>query len=112
MKILLDHNLDRRLKQYFPDYEVATTHEQGWADMINGDLLASAAAEGFNVMLTADANLKNQQNISGRDIAVLVLRASNNRLVTHADMINQICEALSNIHPGQIIEIFHPTFGK
>jgi predicted nuclease of predicted toxin-antitoxin system len=75
LKILLDHNLDRRLKQSLTDYETTTTQEHGWADLLNGDLLAYAEAEGFNVMLTADSNLKNQQNISGRNIAVLVLRA-------------------------------------
>lgn len=112
MKILLDHNLDRRLKQHLTDHETSTTQEQGWADLLNGDLLASAEAEGFNVLLTADANLKNQQNISDRNIAVLVLRAPNNHLVTHAEMIDQIHDALATIQSGQIVEIFHSRFNK
>lgn len=107
MKILLDHNLDRRLKQYLTGYDTATTQEQGWADALNGELLTLAESNGYDVLLTADSNIKEQQNISNRQIAILVLRAFNNRLATHAEMLNEIHRALSDIKPGDIIEIFH-----
>lgn len=109
MKILLDHNLDRRLKRYLTEYQTATTQEQGWTDLLNGELLKAAENEDFTVLLTADSNLKNQQNMTGRTISVLVLRASNNRLFTHAEMVTQMETALDEIRPGQVIEIFHPT---
>jgi predicted nuclease of predicted toxin-antitoxin system len=112
LKILLDHNLDRRLKQYLTSYETATAQEQGWADLLNGELLDAAESNGFSVLLTADANIKNQQNISARNIAVIVLRASNNRLVTHVEMVDQIYQALSDIQPSQILEIFHPKLSN
>lgn len=89
-------------------YETATAQEQGWADLLNGELLDSAESNGFTVLLTADANIRNQQNISDRNIAVLVLRASNNRLVTHAELVDQIHNSLTAIQPGQVPEIFHP----
>lgn len=107
MKILLDHNLDRRLKNYLTEYETATTQEQDWADALNGELLTLAEENGFDVLLTADANIKNQQNISDRKISILVLRAFNNRLATHATMIDDIHEALSKIQAGEIVEILH-----
>lgn len=107
MKILLDHNLDRRLKQYLIDHEPSTTQEQDWADALNGELLSLAEQNGFDVLLTADSNIKNQQNIAGRRIAILILRAFNNRLATHAQMMDKISAALSNIQPGEILEIFH-----
>ncbi len=107
MKILLDHNLDRRLKNHLTEYETATTQEQGWADVLNGELLTLAEKNGFDVMLTADANIKKQQNLSNRKIAILVLRAFNNRLATHAEMIEDINEALLNIQSGEIVEVFH-----
>jgi predicted nuclease of predicted toxin-antitoxin system len=107
LKILLDHNLDRRLKQHLTDYETATTQEKGWADVLNGELLSLAEQYGFDVLLTADSNIKNQQNISGHRIAILVLRAFNNRLSTHAEMVGQIEAAVANIQPGEILEIFH-----
>ncbi len=58
-------------------------------------------------MLTADANIKTQQNIENRNTSILVLRAFNNRLKTHAEMIEDIHKTLSKIKEGEIIEIFH-----
>lgn len=109
MKILLDHNLDRRLKNHLPEYETATTQEQNWADALNGELLTLAEENDFDVLLTADANIKNQQNLSNRKIAILILRAFNNRLATHVEMIDNIHEALAKIQAGEIIEVFHKS---
>lgn len=110
MKILLDHNLDRRLKKYLTEYETATTQELGWSDVLNGELLTLAEENNFNVLLTADSNIKNQQNLAQRKIVILVLRAFNNRLATHAEMIEDIRGALTEIKAGEIIEIFHKNF--
>ncbi|CAN5395872.1 hypothetical protein BH10ACI1_BH10ACI1_10570 [soil metagenome] len=107
MKILLDHNLDRRLKNYLTDYETATTQEQNWADALNGELLTLAEENSFDVMLTADSNIKTQQNMSNRTISILVLRAFNNRLKTHIEMIEDIHEALAEIQTGEIVEVLH-----
>ena len=107
MKILLDHNLDRRLKNYLHEYETATTQEQNWADALNGELLTLAEENNFDVLLTADANIKSQQNLSNRKISILVLRAFNNRLTTHIEMISDIHKALAEIQSGEIIEVFH-----
>jgi predicted nuclease of predicted toxin-antitoxin system len=109
LRILLDHNLDRRLKRYLTNCEVATTQEQGWSDATNGRLLALAESNGFNILLTADAHIKEQQNLSGRSIAVLVLRAPDNRLGTHVSLIPDIENALSTIQPGQIVEIYYQS---
>ena len=107
MKILLDHNLDRRLKNYLTEYETVTTQEQNWADVLNGELLTLAEENGFDVLLTADTNIKSQQNLSNRKISILVLRAFNNRLTTHAEMIDDIHEALAKIQSGEIVEVLH-----
>ena len=107
MKILLDHNLDRRLKNHLTDYETATTQERNWADVLNGELLTLAEENGFNVLLTADTNIKSQQNLSNRSISILVLRAFNNRLATHAEMIEDVHATLLKIQSGEIVEILH-----
>ncbi len=107
LKILLDHNLDRRLKNYLTDYETATAQEQNWTDALNGELLSLAEEHGFHVLLTADSNIKNQQNLSNRKIAILILRAFNNRLATHLEMLNDIHRALAKFQAGEIIEIPH-----
>jgi predicted nuclease of predicted toxin-antitoxin system len=109
LKILLDHNLDRRLKRSLPDHQTSTTQEEGWADVVNGKLLTLAEASGFDVLLTADANIKSQQNLSRRTISILVLRAYNNRLKTHQEMLPDVNSALAVIRPGEIVEIFHKS---
>lgn len=107
MKILLDHNLDRRLKNYLTEYETSTVQEQSWSDALNGELLALAEKNGFDVLLTADTNIKNQQNLSNRKISILILRAFNNRLKTHIEMVDDIYKALEKIQRGEILEVFH-----
>jgi hypothetical protein len=107
LKILLDHNLDRRLKRHLTQYEVSTALDEGWADVLNGELLGLLDTNGFDVLITADSNIKNQQNLKGRTIAVLIIRAPNNRLSTHMDMISEIIDALSGITPGEFLEVHH-----
>ncbi len=101
MKILLDHNLDRRLKNYLTDYETATTQEENWSDVSNGELIALAEENNFDVYLTADTNMKSQQNLSNRRISILVLRAFNNRLATHVEMVEDVRATLSEIQTGR-----------
>ena len=107
MKILLDHNLDRRLKNYLTQYNTATTQEQNWADVLNGELLTLAEENGFDVILTADSNIKTQQNMTNRTISILVFRAFNNRLKTHLEMLEDAKEVLSTIIKGEIVEVLH-----
>jgi predicted nuclease of predicted toxin-antitoxin system len=107
LKILLDHNLDRRLKNSLAEYNTATTQERNWANALNSELLRLAEENGFDVLLTADTNIINQQNLAGRNISVLVLRAFDNRLATHLEMLDDIHRALREINPGEIAEIAH-----
>jgi predicted nuclease of predicted toxin-antitoxin system len=73
MRILLDHNVPIGVRFFFAGHEVVAAHERGWQDLANGDLLEAAEADGFEVMLTADRNIKHQQNMSGRRIRLAVL---------------------------------------
>lgn len=112
MKILLDHNLDRRLKRHLTRHVAATTQEQGWADVLNGELIALAEDEGFDILLTADANIRKQQNITGRKIAILILRAFDNRLSTHVETLTEVEQALAKIKPGDILQVFHSRMAR
>lgn len=112
MKILLDHNLDRRLKHYLAAHEVSTAQEHGWGDVLNGELISLLEANGFDVLVTADSKLKDQQNLADRDIAVLVLRAPDNRLATHIQIIDEILSAIPTVKRGRALEIFHPRLRR
>lgn len=107
MKILLDHNLDWRLSRYLPGHEVRSVRQQGWEGLRNGELLTTAEAEGFQVMLTGDTNVNYQQNFSFRSISLIVLRAYNNKRQTHIEMMPDVNQSLLNVQPGQVIEVFH-----
>jgi len=106
LKILLDHNLDRRLKNHLADFDCSTTQEMGWASALNGELITLAENDGFEVMLTADSNIKTQQNLTGRRISILVFRAFNNRLATHVEMLERVRIELGRIGRGEIVEVF------
>ena len=52
---------------------MSTAYELGWARLKNGELLAAAESNGFEVFVTTDTNLAYQQNLSNRKIAIVVL---------------------------------------
>ena len=65
----------------------------GWASKKNGELLALAAVD-FDVFLTSDRNLSNQQNLSAFDIVVIVLVAGSNRFEDLRQLVPRILEVL------------------
>jgi hypothetical protein len=72
MKILFDHGTPAPLRRQLASHEISTTYEMGWAKLNNGDLLA-AAEKSFDTFITTDQNLRYQQNLAGRRLAILVL---------------------------------------
>lgn len=107
MRVLLDHNLDRGFKKSLPKHMVKTAFEMGGQTISNGKLLALASEE-FDVFLTCDANLKHQQRVNECKIGIVVIRALNNRLVTHSQMSDEINDAITKVVTGQVIEVLHP----
>lgn len=78
MKLLLDENLPKRLKQDFAGHEIFTVREKGWNSKKNGELLELMLAENFEVLITFDQNLEYQQNFEKYPLTVFVLVAENN----------------------------------
>ncbi len=80
MRVLLDEMLPRRLKPLLPEgVEVVTVQERGWESKKNWELLVLAEKE-FDVLLTTDQGIPNQQDLSSLDLEVVVLSARSNRL--------------------------------
>lgn len=75
MKVLLDENLDHRLRRLLSAHDVYTVDYMGWAGLKNGELLSVAEAGDFEVFLPGDKNLGYQQNLAGRRIAIITLSA-------------------------------------
>lgn len=76
MRVLFDQGTPVPLRLVIGTHEVATAFERGWATLKNGELLQAAEDAGFEVMVTTDTNLKYQQNLSGRKIAIVVLTST------------------------------------
>ena len=73
MRVLFDQGTSVPLRQGLDGHHVSTAYELGWATLKNGDLLRSAEEQGFEVLVTTDTNLRYQQNLAARRIAVVVL---------------------------------------
>lgn len=105
MKILLDECTPRVVKNRLPSWNISTVQEMGWSGLKNGMLLA--AAEGlFDVFITTDKNLRHQQNLTGRKLAVMVLPSS--RVPVVETLIPIIEAVLSTIRSGDLVEISLP----
>ena len=102
MNILLDKNIPRYLKRVLKDYSVATVQELGLSGTKNGALL-SLIEERFDVFIAADKNLKYQQNLEGRNVAILELYS--NRLPAIKRVEPAILDALNTIQPGSYVEV-------
>jgi len=72
MKVLLDASVPRPLRKFLPDHTVQTAQEMGWGQLKNGALLKETESQ-FDVMITTDQNLKYQRNVTGGELAILVL---------------------------------------
>jgi predicted nuclease of predicted toxin-antitoxin system len=91
MQILFDQGTPVPLRRFLPDHWVETAYEKGWNDIQNGELLARAETEGFEVLITTDQNLRYQQNLTGRSISIVVLMTTSwPRIKLQAETIKQI----------------------
>jgi len=73
VRVRFDQGTPVPLRRFLTQHEVITAHERGWSTLKNGELFDSAEKEGFAVLVTADANLRYQQNLTPRSIAIVVL---------------------------------------
>ena len=77
--------------------------ERGWDTLTNGELLDRAEAAGFEVLLTTDQSIRHQQNMTGRQIAVVVLMNTNWQRIARNTEVVRI--ALEGLQPGEIREV-------
>jgi predicted nuclease of predicted toxin-antitoxin system len=104
-KLLLDECIPRKLKSHLSGYECITVPEAGWAGKRNGELLSLAEQAGFQVFVSLDQGIEFQQNLQGRRVAVILLRAKSNRLADLIPLMGKLSMSLSSIEPGLLIRI-------
>src|SRR5215469_5750046 len=110
MKVLIDECAPKALKAALATggFDCTTVQEAGWSGKENGELLILADAR-FDVMVTIDRNLRYQQNLTGRKIALLIVRAHSNRVVDLQPHFPACIEALRIIQPGTVVEVGSST---
>ena len=112
MKILLDECVPERFRRHLPDHEVHSARYAGLKTRKNGELLHLAEEAGYEIHLTVDQGIPYQHSMIGRRIAVLVLRAPANDIVTLLPMTGAVLSALTTISAGQIVALKYSTAGE
>jgi hypothetical protein len=106
MLVLFDHSTPAPLASFLIGHAVTEARDRGWDTLSNGDLLAEAERAGFDVLLTADKNIRYQQNLTGRRIALVVLGTPQWPLVRlHTE---RIAAAVNSATPGSYAEVEVP----
>lgn len=105
MRVLLDEMLDRRLKRDLPSgTQAMTVRERGWGSKKNGELLALAQEE-FDVLLTTDRRIPDQQRLSRFDIAVVILQARSNHYRDLAPLLEEAEQAIRSARAGEAVRL-------
>ena len=103
MKILFDQGTPVPLRRYLTEHEVATAAEMDWSQLTNGELLAAATEAGFEVLVTTDQNLRYQQNLKSRKIAVVVLMSASWPRISKQTV--KVAQAINFLGTSDYIEV-------
>jgi predicted nuclease of predicted toxin-antitoxin system len=106
MKILIDECLPAGLRGTLAvlGHECETVRRAGYGAKKNGELLSLAEGR-WDVLLTSDRNIKYQQNMTGRTVSILVLRAKSNRMQDVLPLMPACVQALLSLSPGSVVEV-------
>ena len=104
-RLLLDECVPRKFKNYLPGHECVTVPEAGFAGRKNGELLSLAEEAGFDVFLTLDRGLEYEQNLTRRNISVVLIRAKSSRLADLVPKASEILAVLRDIKPRQLVHV-------
>lgn len=106
MRVLFDQGTPVPLRRALVPHEVETAFELGWSTLKNGDLLDAAERAGFDVLVTTDLNLKYQQNLTSRRMAVVVLSSTSWPRIQRA--LPTIARAVDGASEGTYTEVQIP----
>ncbi|HEY1931893.1 MAG TPA: hypothetical protein VGG99_07775 [Acetobacteraceae bacterium] len=98
IRILLDQNAPIGLRRALASHEVVISRDLGWERLANGDLIRSAEQAGFTILITCDRNIRYQQNLSGRRIALIEL--TNGLWPVVRNHLDRIVAAVEAADPG------------
>lgn len=108
MRVLLDNCVPRKLATHLVGHQTTTVAKLGWNSLNDGPLL-DAAENQCDVFVTMDRSIPFQQQLGHRSFAVILLRATSNRIEQLQPLVSDILTTLADIQPGQLREIGIPA---
>ncbi len=105
MRLLIDECIDERLRLLFPGHDCQTAHFAQLAGLKNGHLLEAAEVAGFDILITVDQNIPDQQDLAGQRIALVILCAQTNRLRDLQLLVPAAISTLASIGTGDVVRI-------
>lgn len=102
MNVIIDECVPYIVKRRLPERQIITVQEMGWAGIKNGELLR-LVEENFEIFITSDKNLKYQQNLVGRNLAIILLPG--NQVPIIENLLSKIDDVLDTIQRGSYVEI-------
>src|SRR6266404_7451288 len=106
MLVLFDHGTPAPIRSFLEGHLVKRTQDMGWDRLTNGELLDAAEANGFDLLLTTDKNIRYQQNLTDRKIAIIVL--GNAQWPVLRLHIERLVAAVNSVTPSSYIELDIP----
>jgi hypothetical protein len=106
MRILFDNGTPRGVARGLRGHVVEEARARGWDALGNGDLLDAAEAAGFDVFVTTDRNIRYQQNLTGRNIAIVVIGTG--RWTLMKNRLLEIAAAVNAAGSGTLTEVEIP----
>ena len=103
MKILFDQGVPVPLRVHLQSHSVETAYERQWSNLKNGELLKTAEQNGFDLFVTTDQQLRDQQNLSDYTLAIVVILSTSWPRIQL--VIDSICSAIDGAAPGAYIEV-------
>jgi hypothetical protein len=104
MRLPIDECIDERLRLLFPGYDCQTARFASLSGLKNGRLIEAAEAAGFDVLITVDQNIPDQQNLAQRKLSLLILCGPTNRLRDLAQLVPAVISVLGSIGHGGVLK--------
>ena len=103
MKILLDHNVPHQLRRLLPEHEVHTAAYLDWSELENGELLEAAASNSYNLVITCDQGISNEQNLTRYDVTLITIMSGDWTVIReNIDIIRRSLETATRGEPNQV----------
>jgi hypothetical protein len=102
VKLLLDECVLQEFRHLVNGHDVYTVAYKGWSGLLNGALLAAAAADGFDALITTDRGFQFQHNPATLPLAVVILLARSNDLQDLRVLVPELLASLTTLAPRQV----------